>query len=295
MQQQVTVSVKGILVAGVVLLALAVAFLVGRDGAPATAEAAPVAAPAAGGASAGADKPRTLTMSGEGEASVVPDQASFDVSVRLVRDDLQTALDDSGAVLERVLGRLDKLGIERGDVETTGLEMSPVYDRQKGRPPVLTGYRVHQSVAVLVKRLGRAGQAITATVAAGGAHVRVGDIRLRVGDPEKGLAEARADAVESATAKAQQYAEATGQELGDVETLVEVGPEAYESQIQDAMAYRATSARDDLGSVPIRAGRSDLSVTVKVRAGVRPRSEPGAQRFSQAILSLSRSLLVLAL
>jgi uncharacterized protein YggE len=264
MQQQVTVSVKGILVAGVVLLALAVAFLVGRDGAPATAEAAPVAAPAAGGASAGADKPRTLTMSGEGEASVVPDQASFDVSVRLVRDDLQTALDDSGAVLERVLGRLDKLGIERGDVETTGLEMSPVYDRQKGRPPVLTGYRVHQSVAVLVKRLGRAGQAITATVAAGGDDVRVGDIRLRVGDPEKGLAEARADAVESATAKAQQYAEATGQELGDVETLVEVGPEAYESQIQDAMAYRATSARDDLGSVPIRAGRSDLSVTVKV-------------------------------
>ena len=31
MEQQVTVSVKGILVAGVVLLALAVAFLVGRS------------------------------------------------------------------------------------------------------------------------------------------------------------------------------------------------------------------------------------------------------------------------
>ena len=267
MEQQVTVSVKGILVAGVVLLALVAAFLLGRDGTPAAAQAAPGARAAAdeAGDETGVDKPRTLTMRGQGEASVVPDQASFDVSVKIVRDDLQTALDDSAAVLDRVFKRLEALDIERSDVETTGLEMAPVYDRQKGQPPVLTGYRVHQSVAVLVKRLGRAGQAITTTVAAGGNAVRVGDIRLRVGDPDAGMAKARADAVESATAKAEQYAEATGQELGDVQTLVEVGPEGLQSQVQRAsLVFKATYAADGVASLPIRAGRSDLSVTVQV-------------------------------
>lgn len=265
MDQQVTVSVKGILAAGVVLLALAVAFLVGRDGAAATAQASPSTSAAAADGE-GVDEPRTLTMRGEGEATVVPDQASFDVSVQMVREDLQTALDDSGAVLERILTRLEALGIARSDVETTGLEMSPVYDREKGEPPVLVGYRVNQSVAVLVKRLGRAGSAITATVDTGGNAVRVGDIQLRVGDPETGLARARADAVEAATAKAEQYAEATGQELGDVETLVEVGPETFESQFAQESSYRAMAldSAGSLSSLPLRAGRSDLSVTVQV-------------------------------
>lgn len=263
MEQQMTVSVKGILVAGVVLLALAVAFLLGRDGPAATAQAAPGAVPAA---AEGEDvvEPRTLTMRGEGEATVVPDQAAFDVRIQVVRDDLQPALDDSSAVLERVLTRLEALGIDKSDVETTGLEMSPVYDRVKGQPPVLSGYRVNQSVAVLVEQIGRTGRAITATVAAGGNAVKVGSIELRVGDPDAGLAKARADAVEAATAKAQQYAEATGQELGDVQTLVEVGPEDYRSQVGRATAsYSMESAVFDQ-SVAIRAGRSDLAVTVQV-------------------------------
>lgn len=201
-------------------------------------------------------------MRGEGEASVVPDQAAFDVSVRVVRDDLETALDDSGAVLERVLGRLEALGIPRGDVETTGLEMSPVYDYSSNAPPVLRGYRVSQSVAVLVKELARTGRAITAAVEEGGNAVRVGDIQLRVGDPEAALARARADAVEAATTKAEEYAAATGQQLGEVMTLVEVQPEQVSSVIEQRSLYAfADAAR---ASLPIRSGRSELGVTVQV-------------------------------
>ncbi len=260
MDQQVTISVKGMAVAGVVLLALAAAFLIGRGGT--AAEAAPAATPATtAGATAEADT-RTLTMRGEGEASVVPDQAAFDVSVRVVRDDLETALDDSGAMLERVLGRLGALGIPRGDVETTGLEMSPVYDYSSTAPPVLRGYRVSQSVAVLVKELARTGRAITAAVEEGGNAVRVGDIQLRVGDPEAALARARADAVEAATTKAEEYAAATGQQLGEVMTLFEVQPEQVSSVIEQRSLYAfADAAR---ASLPIRSGRSELGVTVQV-------------------------------
>lgn len=260
MDGQVTISVKGVLVTAVVLLGLACAFLLGRGGTT-PAEAAPAPAPAAADPSS-ADEPRTLTMRGVGEAGVVPDQASFDVSVRVTRPDLETALDESGATLRRVLDRLAELGIAREDTETTGLDMSPVYRYPDNEAPVLTGYRVSQSVAVLVKELKTAGRAITAAVDAGGNAVRVGSIQLRVGDPEAGLAEARQDAVEAATAKAQEYADATGQSLGEVMTLVEVEPEGYQSVVQSAS--RAVFDTAAYADAPIRAGRSELSVTVQV-------------------------------
>ncbi len=260
MDKNVTVSVKGLLVVGVVLLAVAVAYLVGDSGGTTAAQAS---APAAGaGADDAADR-RTVTMRGMGEATVVPDQVGFDVSVRLVRDDLETALDDSGAVLERVLSRLEALGVPRRDVETTGLDMSPVYTYVDNAPPVLRGYRVSQSVAVLVRELRSAGKAITAAVEAGGNAVRVGDIALRVGDPETAIGTARGDAVDAATTKAEEYAAATGQTLGEVVTLVEVDPEQVQSQVQrSSYAVRDLEALAD--AVPIRAGRSELSVTVQV-------------------------------
>lgn len=257
-----TVSVRAVLVVGVVLLALAVAFLLGR-GEP-VAQAAP-ATVTASTADDEAVKPRTLTMRGEGDATVVPDQAAYDVTVKVVRDDLETALGSASTTLDRILGRLEALGIAKSDVETTGLQTSPVYERVRGVPPRLTGYRVTQSVTVLVKRLGRAGKAISTTVDAGGDAVTVGDIQLRVGDPEAGLAKARAEAVKAATAKATQYAEATGQTLGDVETLVEVDPSRYDGvRLTRAAAYSFDSVESFDQSMPIRAGRTDLSVTVEV-------------------------------
>lgn len=261
MDRSVTVSVKGLLVAAVVLLAVVVAYLLGDSGGTPSAQAA---GPGDGPAAAPAEpERRTVTMRGVGEASVVPDQVVFDVSVRVVRDDLTTALDDAGATLDRVLARLEALGVPRRDVETTGLDMRPVYTYVDNAPPILRGYRVSQSVAVLVRELPDAGAAITAVVDEGGNTVRVSDIGLRVGDPEPAVDEARDDAVAAATAKAEQYAAATGQELGAVVTLVEVQPESVESQIsRDQLAYDAVPAAAK--AVPIRAGRSALDVTVQV-------------------------------
>ena len=261
-----TVSIKAVLVVGLVLLALAVAYLLGDSGGTPSAQAAAPAAPAA--EDDATDPPRTLTMRGVGEASVVPDEVGFDVSVRLMRGDLDRALAASNTVLERVLTRLEELGVPKGDTETTSLDINPVYDYVDDAPPVLRGYRVSQSVTVLVRELDDAGAAISAVVAEGGNEVRVNDISLRVGDPEEAIGRARTDAVEAATAKAEQYAAATGQQLGEVMTLVEVDPERVYSQVEAASnafgAYDAVSSRSSLAALPIRTGRSQLDVTVQV-------------------------------
>ena len=134
MDKTVTVSVKGMLVAGLVLLALVVAYLLGGgNGNPPPAQAAAAAedeAPA-----------RTVTMTGSGEATVVPDQVVFDVSVRMMRPELEGALAASNRTREKVLKALEGQGVARKDIQTTGLEMNPVYDYPRYSAPVLTGYR----------------------------------------------------------------------------------------------------------------------------------------------------------
>ena len=136
----------------------------------------------------------------------------------------------SSATMRRVLAELGVHGVERADVQTTGLSMHPEYEYHAYAPPTLVGYRVTQRASVKVDELAKGGPAIAAAIEVGGNGVRVSGIRLGVGDPDALLKKARDAAVESATAKAEQYAAATGQALGDVVSIREVGQPAQRPQ-----------------------------------------------------------------
>ena len=266
--QTVTMSVRGLLVTAVGLLALVTAYLLGdAGGGPAAAQAAGQQQLAAQQqvAGAGAAGQRPLTMVGKGEATAVPEQLSFALEVNAARADLETALSVASRITKRVLGQLTAYDVRRGDVQTTGLSMYPVYDYHAYAPPTLRGYRVSQRAAVLVRDLKQAGRAVSAAVAAGGNRARVSDIRLRIGDPEAAMKRARDAAVAQATAKAGQYAAAAGQQLGDVLTLREVRSSTRSAVLDRGLAFPALrGAMDAVRPLPIRAGKDDLSVTVQV-------------------------------
>ncbi|MEI5675031.1 MULTISPECIES: SIMPL domain-containing protein [unclassified Nocardioides] len=255
MGTNVTVSLKALLLAGVVVLALAVSYLVGDSrGTPAEA--------ASGGGAAGSSAKRSVTVGGTGEVTAVPDQLGFSLEVRIIRPDLQDSLDESGAAMDRVLAELADHGVTEKDVRTTGLSTEPVYDRSRNAPTTLRGYRVVQRAQVLVPKLEDGGAAIAAAVRSGGTAVRVDGIALSVADPEALLAEAREAAVDEARAKAEEYAAAGGQELGEVLTLREVSPTyAGEEPWAEASLSRAYAA--DM-ALPIQAGEQELAVQVEV-------------------------------
>jgi uncharacterized protein YggE len=141
--------------------------------------------------------------------------------------------------------------------------MSPVYEYHAYEPPTLVGYRVTQRAAVHVDELTKGGPAISAAVEVGGNGVRVSGIKLGIADPDAVLARARDAAVESATAKAEQYAAATGQTLGDVISIREVGQPARPPRPQ--FAYRGALDSVELTkALPIRAGKDDLQVRIQV-------------------------------
>jgi uncharacterized protein len=257
MDGNVTVSVRSILLTALVALALVVAYLLGGGSGGGTPAQAAEEQPEPAGT------PRELTMTGTGEATAVPDQLSFALAVTLTRPDLDDALAAASATTDRVLDVLEDVGVARGDVQTTGLSMSPVYDYDPYEPPTLTGYRVSQRASVLVRELRKGGAAVSAAVESGGNDVRVSDLRLLVGDESAVMKEARAAAVAEATAKAAQYAEASGQALGDVLTLKEVRAKPVPTPVYArgaAMAYDMRTTK----AMTIRAGREKGSVTVQV-------------------------------
>jgi uncharacterized protein YggE len=255
MDRSVTLSAKGVLVAAVVALGLVVAYLLGDGGGSAQ------ASPTAPSTASTDGKPRTLVTTGTGKTVGVPDELTFSLSVGLVRSDLRAALTDANATMDRVLTRLDQLDVRRSDVQTTGLQMNAVYDYHAYGPPTLRGYRVSQHAEVLVRDLARGGRAVTAAVDTGGNDVRVGDIGLRIADTDSLLAQSRQQAVKEATAKAQEYADATGQDLGSVLSLREVHAS---SPTRQPMSYTSADMAMLGKTLPIRAGKDKLAVTVRI-------------------------------
>lgn len=256
MNGHISLSVRTLLIGLVVALALVVAYLLGGSGgtAPAAADEQPAAAD---------EQPRRLTMTGKGEASAVPDQLSFDLAVNITRPELPDALDAANTTMARLLKALTPYGVEKDDVQTTGLSMTPVYEYHPYDPPTLTGYRVSERASVLVDELRNGGGAVSAAVAAGGNAVRVGDLRLLVGDADAVLEQARTTAVEEARAKADQYAAASDQDLGAVVTIREVKAEPLPSPVVETAAGRVAGDYA-LSKVPIRAGRDEATVTVEI-------------------------------
>lgn len=256
MRGNVTVSVRSVLLAGVVGLALVTAYVVGSRGDVVTAPASAASEQQSGQG--------LMTMVGTGEASAVPDQISFTLTASARRLDLDDAMTASSATMRRVLAGLATHGVEKGDVQTTGLSMHPEYQYHAYDPPTLIGYRVTQRARVEVDELTKGGPAIGAAIAVGDNGVRVSGIRLGITDPDGLLKQARDSAVQSATDKAEQYAAATGQSLGEVVSIREIGraPQRYRPQsiFGNSPLVDAELAR----ALPLRAGRDDLQVRIQV-------------------------------
>jgi uncharacterized protein YggE len=152
-----------------------------------------------------ADAVPGIVMTGTAQVTGVPDRLGFDVAVKVPAADVSGAMAGANRVTRRVLAALEAQGVAAEDVQTTRLSINPRYDYSEN-DAVLVGYGVSQRMSVLARDLGRAGATMSAAVEAGGNAVRIGDVRLRVGDLDTLRADARGAAMEEARAKAEQYA-----------------------------------------------------------------------------------------
>jgi uncharacterized protein YggE len=104
---------------------------------------------------------------------------------------------------------------------------------------------------------------VTTAIEAGGNGVRASDLRLSVGDPAAALDRARDAAVQDASGRAERYAAATDQALGDVLSLRELTGDRPSQRRDWGYALQRTAV-DELADLPIRAGKEDLVIKVEI-------------------------------
>lgn len=197
----------------------------------------------------------TITVSSTGSVTLVPDVARVGLGVTSTKDTVKAARNAASSAMNAIIASLKTLGIDEKDIQTTSIDLSPVYSN--GSPARITGYRMSQQLQVTVRDLDKAGDVVDAATAAGATDVN--GLWFEVADRDKAMNDARADAITKARASAQAMATAAGVALQGVVSISEASI-SYPGPIYAA----AGAAARDSAETPVQPGTQDVQANVTV-------------------------------
>lgn len=204
-------------------------------------------------------EPPTLTVTGQGSASAVPDIGTIRAGVETDGNTAAEALAANNALAERLIATLKQAGVAPSDIQTGSLYVEPRYARVSGtqpdRAPEVVGYRVVNEVSVTIRAVGDMGAILDAVVQAGAN--RINSIGFGLNDDRAVTDEARREAVADAKRIADIYAEAAGVKLVGILSIREGG------NIQPQPGG-GLMMRSEASSVPIEAGESTVRASVTI-------------------------------
>jgi uncharacterized protein YggE len=202
-----------------------------------------------------------VAVEGTGTATGVPDVLRVTVGVETTAAAVADALRDTDAAARGLLEALRDQGVPEADVRTANVAIHPGYDDHGQQ---ITGYTARHDLEVTLRDLDRAGEVIGVLTETGGDAVRLHGVAYTLEDDAVPQEEARAEAFAAARATAEQYAQLTGRQLGDV---VEVREQVTSS---GPIPYGASDAAGaEAAAVALAPGSATVSVTVQVRWSLR--------------------------
>ncbi len=207
--------------------------------------------------------PRTISVSGEGEAKAAPDEAHLRAGVVTSGRKAAEALAANSHAMNQVFATLKRLGIPDKAIQTSDFSVAPQYksDRNGDSTQAISGYQVSNEVVVTVDDLAKLGPALDALVGSGANSLGSMDFTIR--DSKPLMAQARGAAMKDAAARAQTYAAAGGFKLGPILEMSEGGAELPVTITGSRMMHMAAAA------VPVASGENTVSATVTVTFEIR--------------------------
>ncbi len=200
---------------------------------------------------------RSLSLSATGAVKAAPDEVTISTGVTSEAGTAREALDKNTASMARMVEALKADGIEAKDIQTTNFSVQPIYEaRKEGQAQRIVGYRVTNSVRLVLRDIAKLGTVLDEVVSLGANDI--GAIEFGVAEPEALKDEARKAAMAKAIANAKLYAEAAGVELGPVLSISE------EEGIFQPRYAGAPMAMEASKAVPIEAGTTTIEVKVHV-------------------------------
>jgi uncharacterized protein YggE len=190
---------------------------------------------------------RTVTVSGHGSATAVPDTAVVRVAAVHRADGMAEALAGAESARAAVVAAAGDLV-----VSSTDLSVWPAYDTE-GRKD---GFEARHALTITGGDLDSAGGLVGRLAEEVGDRLQVESVSLSVGDPSATLTEAREAAFAEARARAEHLARLAGATLGEVESVAE-GAGSPVARGMEAQAFKSA----DVGFAP---GQTQLTSTLAV-------------------------------
>jgi uncharacterized protein YggE len=206
--------------------------------------------------------PRTLTVQGHAEVNGAPDSATISAGVTSEGKTAASALSANASSMNSVFAALKRLGVEDKNIQTSGLSVEPQYapynnantDRQR-----IVGYQASNQVTVTIDHIANVGRTVDELVAAGANQMN--GISFAIHDPKPLMADARAQAVDDAVARADVLAKAAHVSLGPIlsieDGIVERPHPIYAMRTMNAIAAAPAPS-------PVAAGQQSVVADVTI-------------------------------
>ena len=203
------------------------------------------------------DARRTVTVSGVGKVSAVPDMARVTTGVTTQAETAGQALTANTAAMTKLFEVLKEAKIEKRDIQTSNFNVSPVYERDpQRRTNRVSGYRVSNQVNIRVRKIEELGDILDALVRAG--SNQISGVSFDVENQSGIMDGARKLAVQDAKSKAKTLCGEADVRIGKVLSISEGDVGGPRPQ---PMMARFKSAES---SVPVAAGEREFQAQVVV-------------------------------
>jgi uncharacterized protein len=217
-------------------------------------------------------EPPLITVTGQSEVRVAPDEVDFTLVVENLDKELLAAKSKNDETVRQALALAGQYGIEPKDVQTSYITVEPRYTEvDEYRRPLpkreFLGYAVSKTILVRLKNISRFEALFTDLLKAGVNNVR--DVDFRTSQIRKHKDEARALAIRAAREKAVALTREIGQTIGKAHRISEVPDTSY----MPANTYANTVSIAEGGSSEEESTIAPGMITVKARVLVSFRLE----------------------
>jgi len=217
--------------------------------------------------------PRTIMVTGNGEAAAAPDQAVVRLGASAQTNEAEASHARVSEIMQKALEAIEKVGVPRRAMRTTGLTLQPVYASERtpnpGEGPRVTGFRAANTIQITLDDPKLVGKVIDAGIAAGANELQ--GITFGLKNDLAQRTAALTSAAQEARVKAQTLAKALDLELGAIREVSEGGVHVV-PQNEYFGGARMMAAQGGIRT-PVEPGevRVQASVTIHYDLGTAPR------------------------
>jgi uncharacterized protein YggE len=212
---------------------------------------------------------RSISVTGQGEASGPPDRAQISAGVQTVATTVTQASQQNQSIVDAIMRALAQHGIDKKNIQTSNYSIWPEqqHDPQQVNQVRIAGYHVSNMVSVIVDDIDKVGDVLAAVTNAGANSIH--GVSFMVEDSTVLEQRARAAAMSDARAQAAELAALADVELGEVMTISMSSGGGYPMPM---MAERGSFMMADAAPVPgISPGELSVNVQVYVTFAIRGR------------------------